>query len=954
MEKVRYQISGCAAHSRLVPLLPSHWVDDSPYSRLSATTTSNAAPDFLWENAPRRETRAYRDEVKCYSHLPNGTAVLDDKWALARLFSINAYEKVSPHFATLQSFCFRGITGFQSFCDRVNMDRMEDQDPCADGQFGQFPDLLDETDKTAAGISIPPAPSNLWVVKDANSNGAGGIWIVGPQNASEFTDAATTPLLEEHRYVAQRYAWPPLLYGGRKCHIRVYGLITSDGRAFVHKRAFLHVANEKFSYPSKDEASEFCDAVHITNCCANSHDESKFAGEICADMETTDFGMYQGQTIVPLADFSPSISASVAELSRRALPFLRGGEANNGFEYLGMDFILSYDMDNMPVAYMLEVNAPPSQDTATGLSHAESLHNDVIRDILTLWVFPKVTSNATENAGGWKCVYNDRGDNVSDSAMIVPSKAAILNKIRWAIYERKSSKSYDETVDAEERTRSSQAMNGKEDIESEKMSTGHLVASFARTHFPFFVDSQINSSTAFPPAQIFLENAGGAQVPYQVIQSVSLSLSHRNRSVIGTRVKDVARETLSTILGASVEEHMIFLGANASSLFQKLAYLYVETGLLSSGDEVIVSTENHLANVAPWLMAASSAGAKVKWWYVEGLANTKRHERKELECSHDLRNLLSNKTRILVVSHASNILGQVRDIKTICMLAKECSGGYAHVVADGVAAVPHLSPSVSSSGVDWYAISCHKLFGPHIGALCGRRKVVESLGTKIDGHPCDETLYKMLETGTINYEACAGVYGLGRYFRALATFSDHQPASTPLQTRNQCTEAQQDRRENPLPQRSSHRSLAAESNGEELTARHVAEAYNRIKMSETPLINVLYKRLKSCDNVRIIESTGNICMARLPVFSFLHLRIPSSEIVQKCSDAGIVCRQSSFLSTDALQESFEFGAGSRQREDALRTNEGVVRVSLVHYNMLNEVNHLMETLESLPQWWEAT
>jgi Tubulin-tyrosine ligase family len=225
-----------------------------------------------------------------------------------------------------------------------------------------------------------------------------------------------------------------VLYDGRKCHVRVYGLMTSDGRAFVHRRAFLHVANEPFLYKSKE--SEFLASVHITNCCANSHDKLKFAGEICADMEATDFSEHGGHTVVPLADFFSSISASIAELSRRSFPFLRGGEANNGFEYLGMDFILSYDANNVPVVYMLEVNAPPSQDTATGLSHAESLHNDVIRDILTLWVFPKVTSQAAENPGGWKCVYDGRGDNVSDTTLIVPSKAAILSKIRWAIFEQ--------------------------------------------------------------------------------------------------------------------------------------------------------------------------------------------------------------------------------------------------------------------------------------------------------------------------------------------------------------------------------------------------------------------------------------------------------------------------------------------------------------------------------------
>jgi hypothetical protein len=85
---------------------------------------------------------------------------------------------------------------------------------------------------------------------------------VGPQNAME-SEKSTTPLLEEHRYVAQRYAWPPVLFDDRKCHVRVYALMTCDGRAFVHKRAFLHVANEPFSYQPNE--SECLASKHITN-----------------------------------------------------------------------------------------------------------------------------------------------------------------------------------------------------------------------------------------------------------------------------------------------------------------------------------------------------------------------------------------------------------------------------------------------------------------------------------------------------------------------------------------------------------------------------------------------------------------------------------------------------------------------------------------------------------------
>jgi Tubulin-tyrosine ligase family len=312
---IRYEITGSAAHNRLSPLLPSTWVDIRPDARSSTSSArpeTAEPPDFLWENAPRHETRAYRDTVKCYSHLPNGTAILDSKWVLARLF---ADEESSPRDgseadpATLETHCFRGISGFRQFCDRVFVPTPSTRRPTTPRQFR---DLLHPSKRPALDTSIDQDCLDLWVVKDASSNGAGGIWVVGPENATTLGDDkenTTSGLMEEHRYVAQRYAWPPVLYGGRKCHVRVYGLLTCDGRAWVHRRAFLHVANDPFTVDSGDASSgdtPFAPSVHITNCCANSHDHEKFKGEICADLEASEWGTTAtGETVVPLSEFFP-------------------------------------------------------------------------------------------------------------------------------------------------------------------------------------------------------------------------------------------------------------------------------------------------------------------------------------------------------------------------------------------------------------------------------------------------------------------------------------------------------------------------------------------------------------------------------------------------------------------------------------------------------------------------
>ncbi|KAL7435375.1 hypothetical protein ACHAXH_003225, partial [Discostella pseudostelligera] len=660
---------------------------DHDYARSTTTTTKTIDHiAFLWENAPQYNTRAIRDTVSCYSHLPFGI-LLDDKWALARLLggknggSANAingandnYEKngggdgddalKDPNLATLESHCFRGIE-FVKFAKRVGLlptSTKPDESTSrqkqavltsavtsgtttkastsatiaplpivADGEEShvpryQFEDLIlpssssrkssssssssssrKSSSSSSSSSSIlptqlplppPPSPTNLWVIKDAMSNGAGGIWIVDESNVHDFflveeskhqddvddinegvnnvngnnhghcnkTIATTTTsssssssttispktailLHPTHRYVAQRYAWPPTLYNGRKCHVRVYALITCTGEAFIHRRAFLHVANELFAFTGdlhrgggdeydgeRSGKKVFHSSVHITNCCANSHDASKFAGEICVDLEqmshpsddtahnidVCDVNMPSSPSDpVPLGEYLPSISASVAALAQSFLPFLRGGEANGGFEYLGLDFVLSSveeagDFDDcnqrngvkeslkvntgngafapvidmqlystettvtrkrrQPVAYLLEVNAPPSQDTATGLQHAEDLHDAVITDLLRLWVLPNVEPSWLSNrwrsrsgtstfhvdnddidhhsCGGWRCVYplkpttattgiNDTTEKAIKSEMILPSKAAIINRIRWALFEKKATKEYE-------------------------------------------------------------------------------------------------------------------------------------------------------------------------------------------------------------------------------------------------------------------------------------------------------------------------------------------------------------------------------------------------------------------------------------------------------------------------------------------------------------------------------
>lgn len=792
--------------------------------------SSSSCPSLIWENAPRHQTKGARDGARCYSHLPNGTAILDSKWSLARL--MRGCDPLGA-LATLETHCFRGRTGFAKFWSERHDNREVGETPVQEGATQKLPDLLDLQILSSPSnrLPLPPSPINLWVIKDATANGAGGIWVVGEENRSQFSNPQFSPLVEGHRYVAQKYTWPMVLYGGRKCHVRVYGVMTSDDRAYLHEKCFLHVANETFQTDSS--LSE--DAVHITNCCANSHDQAKFAGEIVASLVPT-----QHDTgVVDLSRFFPSMAASMATLAERAFPYVRGGERNGGFEYLGMDFILS-QRGHDPIAYLLEVNAPPSQDTATGLPHAEELHNAVISDLIDMWVLPRVTGAAPQ-LGGWKCVYHDEQFQPWD---IQPSKAVIINKIRWAILEQKLSKG--------------------DCLSSDK------IVPFIRSQFPYF-----------PSEEIFFENAGGAQVPRQVTERVVDSLKHRHRCVIGSRIKEEARTTLLTLLGTSAESHKVFLGSNATSLLDTLATKY--SAQFKGDDEIVLATENHLANVTAWTRLARQSGAKIKWWPLGG----------------EVEDVVTSQTRIVAMSHASNILGQVRDIQAVSQRIKSIAPE-AKIIVDGVASVPHLCADLETNdAVDWYVISCHKLFGPHLGALCGRHGAIEKLQQS-----SSEGGYGWFEIGTLSYEACSGVVGLGTYFQRLANFKvDGTTASEDVLSAVQ-------------PQ---------------LLTKEVMSAYQRISIAEKMLVTRLRSKLKANKSLRVIEdSTESL---RLPVFSFCHETIPAAKIVASFREMGIQCRSGSFLSTHHLQSELNF--------------DSVVRVSLAHYNTILEIDHVFGRLQQM-------
>jgi len=388
----------------------------------------------------------------------------------------------------------------------------------------------------------------------------------------------------------------------------------------------------------------------------------------------------------------------------------------------------------------------------------------------------------------------------------------------------------------------------------------------------------------------------------------------KKTSVLNTS-KDEARKVALTLLGGSHDRHKVFLGANASSMFENLARCFVDRGSLKESDDIILASENHTANTIPWIEAAGKTGARISWWTQHPLPRND-----DFDHSTDFDELLSVNTRLICLSHSSNILGSIRDIRLICeKVRQKCPR--AHIIIDGVASAPHVNPAVDYLGVDWYCVSFHKLFGPHLGAMIGRTSALDDiLESEVSPYPYPDP-YTVLEHGTLNYEGCNGIIGLGRYFSALAEFGCKISKKTQNHNVSQAGD-------DPI-----QRCEAVPIN---LSAKLVAEAYRRINQVEKECLDYVMECLLQNPLLRVIgDKTRD-----LPIISFVHKSIPSEEIVDHCYRLNVCIRCGSFLTTELLQKEFDFGTGC----------EGIVRASFCHYNTMDDARQLMATLRELKYW----
>jgi cysteine desulfurase family protein (TIGR01976 family) len=389
-------------------------------------------------------------------------------------------------------------------------------------------------------------------------------------------------------------------------------------------------------------------------------------------------------------------------------------------------------------------------------------------------------------------------------------------------------------------------------------------------------------------SQIFLDNAGGSQVPAVVadrIRDYMLSTyvqvgADYEASKRATETVEEARSLVSLLVNAGDAGKVAF-GPSTSALFAMLADCYGRAPD-PRRDEIIVCEAGHEANVGPWVRLRDR-GYAVKMW---------RFDPETFSCPmSELKELLSERTRILAVPHVSNLLGSIDDIEEMARLAHKVG---ARIVVDGVAYAPHRAVDVAKWKVDWYVYSTYKVYGPHMAALYGTDDAFHELvGPNHFFIDPKEVPYKF-ELGGVLHEGCAGITALKDYLLFLAG----------------CT------------------------SGEPFDRDVIERAYNTMAELELPLQKKLIDYLLAKKKIRLI-GPSSIDSSRVPTISFVHESKSSKEIVLAANERGLGIRYGHFY------------AHRLAAAMGLEPEDGVVRASLVHYNSEEEVDRLIECLDQL-------
>lgn len=392
---------------------------------------------------------------------------------------------------------------------------------------------------------------------------------------------------------------------------------------------------------------------------------------------------------------------------------------------------------------------------------------------------------------------------------------------------------------------------------------------FVRSQFPALGDGWA-----------YFDNAGGSQVlrpvadrvaEYLLTTSVQTGASYETSQRATARLAE-ARTRMARFINANRPVEIVF-GHSTTVLVRFLATAMASQFL--PGDEIVVTRFDHESNIGPWV-GLEARGVVVRFWEIDKATLVPRLE--------DLEALMGPRTKLVCVTHASNILGTINPVREIADLVHRRG---ARICIDGVAFAPHRAIDVQALDCDFYVFSLYKTYGPHLAVLYGKHDHLLELDGLYHYFYGKESVSAKLEPGNANYELAWGSGAIVDYIETLGGGADR----------------------------------AAIERGFEVIAEH-----------EEKLAEHLLSWLRQRNDVRIFGEAGAEKEIRVPTVSFTIDGFDPKAIIAHTDQARIGIRHGDFHSR-RLIDALELGPG------------GVLRVSLVHYNTIDEVDRLTTVLD---------
>ncbi len=306
--------------------------------------------------------------------------------------------------------------------------------------------------------------------------------------------------------------------------------------------------------------------------------------------------------------------------------------------------------------------------------------------------------------------------------------------------------------------------------------------------------------------------------------------------------------------------------------------------LWSEGDEVIVTDLDHEANIGAW-RALEASGIAIREWRFDVETAALRIE--------DLEALLTPRTRLVAFTHCSNVVGQIHDVPAMAALIRDAG---ALSCVDGVAFAPHRRVDVGVLGVDFYFLSLYKTYGPHLAMLWGRRELLERARGQNHFFFGEEEVPAKLEPGGTCYELVAGLPGILDYYGAI-----------------------------------DERHFGYEAD----PSQRLDRVFGLFARHEMDLARPLLGFLDEHPRVRLYGSAAADSAWRVPTIAFSVDGLDSASLPPRLDERHMAARYGHFYAHRAIER---LGLAERN---------GIIRISLLHYNSAGEVLLLIGALEEL-------